>query len=344
MAVLLAAGWQPRERTVRGPTGAAVRAAFALSPAGCHAAHRRGRAGGRVRPDPAARRPGPPTRRHVRHRRAGGGGAGRGRRNGWCSPSAAARRPTAAPAWRPPSAPASLDGEERPLAPGGAALIDLARIDVTGLDPRIAATEVVVACDVDNPLTGPSGAAAVYGPQKGATAADVTVLDAGLARLAQVLRRDHGIDVERRAGRRSGRRYRGRRAGVPRRPADPGHRPGARPRRLRRRTGRRRPGGHRRGLPRPPVAGREGAGGRRAAGPGRRCAGGRPRRPGRPGRRPTGPAWSTSASSRPMPCSTSSRTPRSRWPAPHRCCASSRPGRSPRCRPESGRNRKEQHD
>ena len=54
----------------------------------------------------------------------------------------------------------------------------------------------MVACDVDNPLTGPSGAAAVYGPQKGATAADVTVLDAGLSRLAEVLRRDHGIDVE----------------------------------------------------------------------------------------------------------------------------------------------------
>ena len=89
-----------------------------------------------------------------------------------------------------------LDSDDRPLAPGGAALTDLARIDLTGLDPRIGTTEVVVACDVDNPLTGPSGAAAVYGPQKGATAADVTVLDAGLARLARVLRRDHGIDIE----------------------------------------------------------------------------------------------------------------------------------------------------
>ncbi len=54
-----------------------------------------------------------------------------------------------------------------------------------------------MACDVDNPLTGPRGAARVYGPQKGASPDDVTALDAGLARLAQVLHRDLGIDVDR---------------------------------------------------------------------------------------------------------------------------------------------------
>ncbi|MDQ3105726.1 MAG: glycerate kinase, partial [Actinomycetota bacterium] len=75
------------------------------------------------------------------------------------------------------------------------ALVDLDRIDVGGLDPRIAAAEVTVACDVDSPLVGPAGAAAVYGPQKGASERDVAVLDAGLGRLAEVVRRDLGIDV-----------------------------------------------------------------------------------------------------------------------------------------------------
>jgi glycerate kinase len=77
------------------------------------------------------------------------------------------------------------------------ALTDLAVVDLGQLDPRLRDTEVVVACDVDNPLTGPRGAAHVYGPQKGAGPDDVTALDAGLARLAQVLHRDLGIDVDR---------------------------------------------------------------------------------------------------------------------------------------------------
>lgn len=89
-----------------------------------------------------------------------------------------------------------LDAAGVPLPPGGAPLADLARVDVSGLDPRLRDAEVVVACDVDNPLTGPSGAAHVYGPQKGATPADVEVLDAALRRLAQVLRRDVGADVD----------------------------------------------------------------------------------------------------------------------------------------------------
>ena len=52
-----------------------------------------------------------------------------------------------------------------------------------------------MACDVDNPLVGPEGAAAVYGPQKGASPADVALLDRALRRLADVLRRDLGLDV-----------------------------------------------------------------------------------------------------------------------------------------------------
>ncbi|WKX73224.1 glycerate kinase [Streptomyces sp. XD-27] len=79
----------------------------------------------------------------------------------------------------------TADGE--PVAPGGGPLRDLATADLTGLDPRLADTEIILASDVDNPLTGPKGAPAVYGPQKGATEADVAALDAALAHYAQVL-------------------------------------------------------------------------------------------------------------------------------------------------------------
>lgn len=80
-----------------------------------------------------------------------------------------------------------LDAGGAPVAPGGAALASLATADLGGLDPRLAATTVVLASDVDNPLLGPTGAAAVYGPQKGADADDVRALDAALAHYAQVL-------------------------------------------------------------------------------------------------------------------------------------------------------------
>lgn len=89
-----------------------------------------------------------------------------------------------------------LDAAGQPLPPGGAALARLDRVDTSGLDPRLAGTEVVVATDVDNPLTGPRGAAHVFGPQKGATGDDVAVLDAALSRLAAVLLRDLGADVD----------------------------------------------------------------------------------------------------------------------------------------------------
>jgi len=79
----------------------------------------------------------------------------------------------------------SSDGQE--LGRGGAALADLARLDLSGLHPALAETRVVVASDVDNPLLGPNGAAAVYGPQKGASPSDVEALDAALARWADVV-------------------------------------------------------------------------------------------------------------------------------------------------------------
>lgn len=88
-----------------------------------------------------------------------------------------------------------LDEEGREIPPGGAALLRLDRIDATGLHPKVAGVEVAVACDVDNPLTGPHGASAVYGPQKGATPEDVALLDRALGHLAAVVHRDLGIDV-----------------------------------------------------------------------------------------------------------------------------------------------------
>jgi glycerate kinase len=88
-----------------------------------------------------------------------------------------------------------LDGDGRPLPPGGAALLRLARVDASGLDPRVEHVSVTVAADVDNPLVGPQGAAAVYGPQKGAGPDDVLLLDSALRRYARVLHDDLGVDL-----------------------------------------------------------------------------------------------------------------------------------------------------
>lgn len=85
------------------------------------------------------------------------------------------------------------DGHE--VASGAAGLPDIARIDLTQLHPRARQVSIRVALDVDNPLLGTHGAAAVFGPQKGATAEDVTAIDAGLAHLASILAAETGIDV-----------------------------------------------------------------------------------------------------------------------------------------------------
>ncbi|MBB4902117.1 glycerate kinase [Streptomyces griseostramineus] len=77
------------------------------------------------------------------------------------------------------------DGE--PVAPGGGGLAELASADLSGLDPRLGEVELILASDVDNPLTGPKGAPAVYGPQKGASPQDVERLDAALTHFAKVL-------------------------------------------------------------------------------------------------------------------------------------------------------------
>ncbi len=86
------------------------------------------------------------------------------------------------------------DAAGSPLPPGGAALAQLARIDLSGLDPRLAQVDFEVACDVDNPLCGPRGASQVFGPQKGATPEQVRQLDAALARFADVCTQTLGRD------------------------------------------------------------------------------------------------------------------------------------------------------
>lgn len=88
-----------------------------------------------------------------------------------------------------------LDKEGRALAPGGEALARLARLDVSTLDARIRESQLEVACDVDNPLIGPEGASAIFGPQKGATPAMIVQLDAALAHYADVMKHDIGADV-----------------------------------------------------------------------------------------------------------------------------------------------------
>lgn len=88
-----------------------------------------------------------------------------------------------------------LDGAGRPIPPGAAGLRRLARIDPQGLDPRLRRVRLVVLADVDNPLLGPEGAAAVFGPQKGAAPEAVPGLEAALERFAATVRRDVGVEV-----------------------------------------------------------------------------------------------------------------------------------------------------
>lgn len=87
----------------------------------------------------------------------------------------------------------AADGSELP--PGGAALAKLAAMDLSKLDPRLQETVIMVACDVDNPLCGPRGASAVYGPQKGATPAMVAELDAALGVFARLAKEVTGKDI-----------------------------------------------------------------------------------------------------------------------------------------------------
>ena len=82
-----------------------------------------------------------------------------------------------------------LDENGAAFVPVGATLKDIAHIDLTGLDEAVRCTLFTTMCDIDNPLCGPAGASAVFGPQKGADPAMVRRLDAGLRHLAEVLLR-----------------------------------------------------------------------------------------------------------------------------------------------------------
>ena len=93
-----------------------------------------------------------------------------------------------------------LDNKGQALGFGGQALAQLASIDITTVDPRLAHIKLEVACDVDHPLCGKKGASHIFGPQKGATPAMVAELDQHLAHYAAIIKRDLAIDVKDMAG------------------------------------------------------------------------------------------------------------------------------------------------
>jgi glycerate 2-kinase len=93
-----------------------------------------------------------------------------------------------------------LDTSGEPVRPGGAGLRDVATLDLTGLHQAPYPAGIILAADVDNPLTGPDGAAEVYGPQKGASPAEVALLDEGLRRWAAVVAAAVGRDWSRAPG------------------------------------------------------------------------------------------------------------------------------------------------
>ncbi len=92
------------------------------------------------------------------------------------------------------------DAQRVPLAPGGAALASLASIDASHFDSRLTQTKITIASDVNNPLCGPLGASAIFGPQKGATPEQVQMLDAALSHFADICAQHLGHDRRDAAG------------------------------------------------------------------------------------------------------------------------------------------------
>src|SRR5699024_3019779 len=90
------------------------------------------------------------------------------------------------------------DGKQIPY--GGAALSKLTTIDLSQLDPRLQDVRIEVACDVDNPLTGPHGASSIYGPQKGADEQEIKKLDQNLKHFSEVIQQDLGLNIENESG------------------------------------------------------------------------------------------------------------------------------------------------
>ena len=89
-----------------------------------------------------------------------------------------------------------LNSSGKEIERGGFNLKHLATIDMSGLDPRVSESKFNVACDVDNPMCGPEGASAVYGPQKGATKEMITVLDSALQHFSHVVHRDLNKEIK----------------------------------------------------------------------------------------------------------------------------------------------------
>lgn len=93
-----------------------------------------------------------------------------------------------------------LDSEGEAFIPVGGSLSRVARIDVSQLDPVFSGIEIITMCDIDNPMYGPTGAAWVYAPQKGADESMVRILDEGLMHLSEVIKQELGVDVSRLPG------------------------------------------------------------------------------------------------------------------------------------------------
>ena len=93
-----------------------------------------------------------------------------------------------------------MDAEGQELPPGGAALAQLVKLDMSAINPRVTKVQIEVACDVQNPLCGPEGASAVYGPQKGAKPEDIEVLDAALQNFGKRLSEVAGVNLLELAG------------------------------------------------------------------------------------------------------------------------------------------------
>lgn len=89
-----------------------------------------------------------------------------------------------------------LDSDGRSFIPVGGTLERIAHIEMSGLDPCVRDSEIIAMCDIDNPFHGPSGAACVFSPQKGADDAMVKRLDAGLVHLASIVRAELGVDLQ----------------------------------------------------------------------------------------------------------------------------------------------------
>lgn len=88
-----------------------------------------------------------------------------------------------------------LDESGEPFIPTGGTLHRIRQLDFSQIDPIIEGIEFVTMCDIDNPMYGPTGAAAVYGPQKGATPVDIKLLDAGVQQLSQIIQHALGLDL-----------------------------------------------------------------------------------------------------------------------------------------------------